>query len=149
MALTEKKIMDSKNGLELEDLMNEKLHMLCLKGAELHEIDARNTTLEHVNFVDSKWQHIYFSNVHVNMIQMGGTLFENIIRPTAAQSQLSEEPGTDGWINVEPVQFRRSDLSQAVFEDCNLNDVELKNCNIDGLKINGISIKEVLEQYLR
>jgi hypothetical protein len=128
-------------------LRNEKLHMLCLKGAELHEIDARNTSLEHVNFVDSKWEHIYLSNVHVNMIQMGGTLFENIIRPDASQSQLNEEPGTDGWINVEPVRFRKSDLSKAVFEDCELVDVELRNCNIDGLKINGIRIKEVLEQF--
>jgi uncharacterized protein YjbI with pentapeptide repeats len=146
LALTEKKMIDNKNGLELEDLRNERLHMICLKGAELHGIDARNTALEHVNFVDSKWEHIYFSRVHVNRIQMGGTIFENIIRPAAEYSQLCEEPGTDGWINVEPVQFLRSDLSQAVFQDCNLSNVELMNCNIDGLKINGISIKEMMDK---
>jgi uncharacterized protein YjbI with pentapeptide repeats len=148
MALTEKKIIDSKNGLELEDLRNEKLHMLCLKGAELHGIDARNTSLEHVNFVDSKWEHIYFSNVHVNGVQMGGTLFENIIRPAASQSQLTEEPGTDGWINVEPVQFRKSDLSQAFFEVCDLSNVVLSNCNITGLRINGILIEELIKNSI-
>ncbi len=100
MSLTDKKIVDGKSGFELEDLRNEKLHMVCLKGAELHGVDARDTSLEHVNFVNSKWQHIYFSNVHLDMIQMGGTIFENIKRPAADRSQLNEEPGTDGWINV-------------------------------------------------
>lgn len=107
----------------------------------------RDTSFGHVNFVQSKWEHIYFSSVHINMIQMGGTIFENIIRPDARESQLLEEPGTEGWINVESVQFKTSDLSAAVFDSCNLSEVELNNCNIDGLKIDGIEIKDLIELY--
>lgn len=147
MALTEKKMFDHKGGFELDDLRGEKLHMVCLKGAELHGVDARDTSLEHVNFVHSKWNHIYFSNVHVNEVQMGGTLFENIRRPVAEVSRLEEEAGTDGWINVEPVRFLTSDLSKAVFESCNLKDVELIGCNVDGMRINGIPVEELLRSY--
>ncbi|MGM0884631.1 MAG: DinB family protein [Bacillota bacterium] len=147
MALTEKKMFDHKGGFELDDLRGEKLHMVCLKGAELHGVDARDTSLVHVNFVHSKWNHIFFSNVHVNEVQMGGTLFENIRRPDAEVSRFEEEAGTDGWINVEPVRFLTSDLSKAVFKSCNLKDVELIDCQVEGMRINGIPVEELLRSY--
>lgn len=147
MALTEKKMFDHKGGFELDDLRGEKLHMVCLKGAELHGVDARDTSLVHVNFVNSKWNHIFFSKVHVNEVQMGGTLFENIRRPDAEVSRFEEEAGTDGWINVEPVRFLTSDLSKAVFESCSLKDVELIDCHIEGMRINGIPVEELLRSY--
>lgn len=147
MRLTEKKVTDSKNGLELQDVRNEKIHMVCFKESEFHGIDMRNTSISHTNFVNSRWEHIYFSNVHINMAQMGGTLFENIIRPHVDGSQLSEEPGTDGWVNIEPVVFKNSDLSTAIFDACNLTNVEIRNCNIEGLSIDGILINDLLEHY--
>ncbi|WP_169507418.1 effector binding domain-containing protein [Paenibacillus harenae] len=147
MALTDKRMFDRKGGFELEDLRGEKLHMACLKGAELHGVDARDTSLAHVNFVHSKWEHIFFSNVHVNEAQMGGTLFENIRRPDAEFSRLEEEAGTDGWINVEPVRFLTSDLSNAIFESCNLSGVDLIDCKVEGMRINGIPVEELLRSY--
>jgi uncharacterized protein YjbI with pentapeptide repeats len=145
--LTDKKVLDSKNGLELQDLRNEEINMVCFKGATFNDIDMRNTSFAHTNFVNSKWENIYFSDVIINMIQMGGTIFENIIRPKAGKSQLIEEPGTGNWVNVEPVMFKNSDLSTAIFNSCNLTNVELNNCNIDGLRIDGILINDLLEQY--
>lgn len=147
MALTEKKVLDAKNRLELQDLRNEEIHMACFKEASFNNIDMRGTTFAHSNFVNSKWEHIYFSDVTINMIQMGGTIFENIVRPKAEKSQLLEEPGTGGWVNVEPVMFKNSDLSTSIFDSCNLTNVELKNCNIDGLSIDGILIKDLLDKY--
>jgi uncharacterized protein YjbI with pentapeptide repeats len=149
MALTERTVIDSKNGFELQDLRNEQIHMACFKESEFHGIDMRDTSFAHTNFVNAKWEHIYFSNVQINWIQMGGTIFENIVRPEGKESKFEEEPGTDGWINLEPVQFKNSDLSQAVFEFCDLSNVELKNCNIDGLRVDGIFIKDLLEHYKR
>ncbi len=138
MTLTDKKMIDRKGGFELQDLRDEKLHMVCLKGAELHGVDARDTSLEHVNFVNSKWNHIFFSNLHMKHAQLGGTLFENISRPNVQESQLEEEPGTDGWLNVEPVQFRHSDLSTAIFEDCNLGKIRVNNANLGSSHFNNI-----------
>ena len=36
--LTEKKVLDSNNGLELQDLRNEEIHMVCFKGATFNGI---------------------------------------------------------------------------------------------------------------
>ncbi|KRF10225.1 hypothetical protein ASG89_01430 [Paenibacillus sp. Soil766] len=147
MEITEKKVIDSKNGLELQDLRDQRIHMATFKGSVFNGIDMRETTFAETNFVSSKWEHIYFSNLHINMIQMGGTIFENIIRPKDQISRLDGEYGTDGWVNVEPVRFKNSDLSTAVFESCKLQNVEINNCDIEGLRINGILIKDLLEQY--
>lgn len=147
MTLTNKKIRDLKTGISLQDLRNEKINMACLKGAVIESSDLREAMFTHVNLVNSKWEHIYFSNVHVNMIQLGGTIFENIIRPEAKTSELEEEPGTAGWVNVEPVQFKNSDLSNAIFDSCNLTNVEIKDCQIEGLSIDGIPIDELLKVY--
>lgn len=145
MEKTAKTMTDRKSGFILEDHRDEKLGMVTFQGSEFGGVDMRNTSLVHVNFVESKWEHIYFSNVHINMIQMGGTVFENIIRPDAEASQLDEEPGTDGWVNVEPVVFKTSNLSTAIFDSCNLSGVEFNNCNIEGLKIDGVDIKQLLD----
>ncbi|MBM7565911.1 effector binding domain-containing protein [Paenibacillus sacheonensis] len=145
--LTDKRIFDEKGGFELQDLRNAQVHMACLKGAELHGVDLRNASLEHVNFVHSTWQHIYFSNVHVKHIQLGGTVFEGIARPKAEVSSLEGEAGTDGWVNVEPVVFRDSDLSQAVFDNCRLNGVQLRGCEVEGMTIDGIPVAELLAGY--
>jgi uncharacterized protein YjbI with pentapeptide repeats len=144
MALTDKSVKDSKSDFELQDLRDLEIGMACFKGSRFAGIDMRDTSFGHTNFVNSRWEHIYFSNLYINMIQMGGTVFENIIRPDASESRLTEEPGTDGWVNVEPVTFKNSDLSTARFESCNLSNVELNNCNIEGLTINGVNISELL-----
>lgn len=147
MALTEKKVFDEKGGFELMDLRGEKLHMVSIKGAELHGVDARDTSLVHVNFVGSKWNHIYFSNVHINETQLGGTVFENIRRPDAPASRFDEEAGTDGWVNVEPVRFQTSDLSTAIFENCDMSGADFRDCKVDTMRINGIPVGEMLKLY--
>ncbi|WP_409344064.1 pentapeptide repeat-containing protein [Paenibacillus sp. MBLB4367] len=147
MKRTAKTMIDRKAGFALEDHREEKLHMITFQGAELHGVDLRDASLQHVNFVGSKWEHIYFADVHVNRIQLGGTLFENIMRPDAPSSDKTEEAGTEGWINVDPVVFRSSDLSEAVFEHCKLRNVDLRDCDVEGMRINGIPLEELLDVY--
>jgi uncharacterized protein YjbI with pentapeptide repeats len=123
--------------------------MVSFQGVNLHGIDMSDTKLRHANFVQSDWQHIYFANVRINEIQMGGTIFENIRRPDAKESRLDVEPGTDGWVNVEPVTFRNSDLSNAKFENCHLRDVDIQGCRLEGMRIDGIPVTELLDYYRR
>ncbi|XID92867.1 GyrI-like domain-containing protein [Paenibacillaceae bacterium WGS1546] len=149
LRLTDRTVHDEKGEATLQDLRGANIRMVSLKGAELRGIDLRNASLEHVNFVNSRWRHIYFSNVHVDSAQLGGTVFENIRRPEAEASRFDEEAGTAGWVNVEPVTFRDSDLSAAIFDNCDLNGVDIRDCRIEGMRINGIPVKELLENYNR
>lgn len=145
--LTDKIVVDEKGGHVLQDLRGESVRMASFQNADLHGIDMRSSRLRHVNFVGAELEHIYFAGVHVDEIQMGGTVFEHIRRPESSQSRLDEEPGTDGWVNVEPVVFRDCDLSTARFEGCNLSDVNISNCRLDGMTIDGIPVTALLEHY--
>jgi predicted transcriptional regulator YdeE len=145
--LTDKIVVDEKGSHVLQDLRGENVLMVSFQGARFHGIDMRDAKLRHVNFVNSEWEHIYFANVRINMIQMGGTVFENIKRPDATESRLDAEPGTDGWVNVEPVIFRNSDLSTARFENCDLRDVSIEGCRLEGMRIDGIPVAQLLAHY--
>lgn len=145
--LTDKIVVDEKGGHVLQDLRGEQVRMVSFRGALLHGIDMRDARLRNVNFVGSDWEHIYFAGARVHEIQMGGTIFEHVRRPEASESQLDAEPGTDGWVNVEPVIFRESDLSAAKFENCNLSDVKISGCRLDGMTVDGIPVDELLALY--
>lgn len=47
LEITEKRVMDSKNGLELQDVRNKQIHMVCFKGSSFHVIEMRETKLAH------------------------------------------------------------------------------------------------------
>lgn len=147
--LTDKIVVDEKGRHLLQDLRNENIRMASFQGSSFHGIDMRDTALRYVNFVHSEWEHIYFAGVHIRSIQMGGTVFEDIRRPEAPMSRLDAEPGTDGWVNVEPVVFRNSDLSTGRFENCDLSGVQLNGCRLDGMTIDGIPVTELLDDYLK
>ncbi|MDF2837170.1 MAG: pentapeptide repeat-containing protein, partial [Paenibacillus sp.] len=147
LSLTAARSYDAKLGAELQDLRYARIQMANFKGAELHGIDMRNTSFQHANFVNATWRHIYFSNVFVDSIQLGGTVFENIKRPNPAESSFEEEAGTDGWINAEPVAFRNSDLSEAVFENCDLSKVRISACRLEGMTIDGIPVDALMKAY--
>ncbi|MEC0372230.1 GyrI-like domain-containing protein [Paenibacillus chibensis] len=140
-------VVDEKGGHVLQDLRGKRIRMASFRDADFHGIDMRSTVLRHVNFVGATWEHIYFSNLHINEIQMGGTIFEHIRRPDATESQLEGEPGTEGWVNVEPVLFRACDLRTAKFENCDLRQVNLQHCRLEGMMIDGIPVTKMLEHY--
>lgn len=126
------KIFDEGLGFELENRRGEKIHEATLKGSEWDGVDFRESSLLHVNFEGSNLNHINFSRVHVDGIQIGGTTFENIVRPNEA---------------AEGAKFKKADLTYTTFEDCNLQNVTIANSKIEGLRINGILVTDLLETY--
>lgn len=140
----ERKVVRDPAGYDLEDHREAAISMACYKGSKWDGVDMRDSHLTHVNFVGSTFNHIYFSNVLIDGLQWGGSVFKNIMRPSAEKSHLTAEPGTQDWVNVEPVQFIQCDLSTATFVDCNLSHMEISNCNLEGARINGILISELL-----
>jgi uncharacterized protein YjbI with pentapeptide repeats len=86
----------------------------------------------HVNFSGSKLNHINFSQVQVDGIQIGGTTFENIVRPDQA---------------AEGARFKHADLTLTTFENCNLENVNIINSKLDGLRIDGILVTDLLKRY--
>jgi uncharacterized protein YjbI with pentapeptide repeats len=108
------KIYDEGLGFELENRQEEVIHEATLKNSKWDGVDFRESSLLHVNFEGSTLEHINFSNVAVNWIQIGGTTFENIVRPN---------------VDANGAIFKNSDLSNVVFEGCKLQNVNIINSN--------------------
>lgn len=47
----------------------------------------------------------------------------------------------------EPILFDNCDLEGSAIHDSNLKNVEIENCDITGMKVNGIPIEKLLALY--
>ncbi|MGG3912909.1 pentapeptide repeat-containing protein [Rossellomorea vietnamensis] len=47
----------------------------------------------------------------------------------------------------EPIRFEHCDLHGSKFDNCNLNHVEISSSDVTGMKINGISVEDLMEAY--
>ena len=63
------------------------------------------------------------------------------------REQVSQVP--DPEAQQRPLRFEDCDLNGSTFTNCDLSHVELTNCNVSGLKINGLLVDELLEEYER
>ncbi|MEK4054690.1 pentapeptide repeat-containing protein [Paenibacillus sp. FSL F4-0087] len=46
-----------------------------------------------------------------------------------------------------PMRWEHCDLKGSHFNDCDLSDVQLEQCQVAGMKINGVAIEELLAAY--
>ncbi|CKI50475.1 Uncharacterised protein [Streptococcus pneumoniae] len=47
----------------------------------------------------------------------------------------------------EPIVFDKCDLEGSTISNSNLKNIEIENCNIVGMKLNGIPIENLLNLY--
>lgn len=54
---------------------------------------------------------------------------------------------SDTSVEGAPVSFERCELMGTRFKNCKMDDVEINECDISGMKIDGVSVEELLEVY--
>ncbi|MEB2777958.1 pentapeptide repeat-containing protein [Algoriphagus sp. D3-2-R+10] len=109
------------------------------------EIIADNMMLDESVFTNVSMQKIKItdanlSDLHVEGAQLGGAIFENIGMPP------EDHPAYDANLEQRPLMFENSDLSKSRFVNYNLTQVELVDCYVKGLIINGISIESLFSK---
>jgi hypothetical protein len=72
---------------------------------------------------------------------MGGAYIHNIGIPKPGKPHFN--PDTAG----QPVRFEDCDFTRGRITDCNLSHVEIDRCEMQGLKINGIPVEDLLQAY--
>jgi len=110
----------------------------CLDGSSFVQTGAMNMHFDDVSLVGTKIHNANLSNIEIKHAQMGGAYFSEIGSPEEGEPHY--DPATAG----KPVRFEHCDLRGAVLSDCNLSQVEIVNCHIRGLKINGVDIEELI-----
>jgi len=96
---------------------------VCLGHSQFHNVSLVGTKLDCVNMND----------LNVSYFQMGGGKFIH----GGSSPDFGQEPNSFEDCQFVSNQFKQCDFRKAVFEDC----------KIDGLKINGHSVQELIEFY--
>jgi uncharacterized protein YjbI with pentapeptide repeats len=129
------KIANSHYKLEVKNSM--------LDGSSFSTVSLKNLRFDDVTMTGMKISNANLTAMEINGARLSGAIFRNIGIPPKGHPAHSPENKHD------PLTFENCDLSGSSYSACNFEGVELVNCNIKGLKINGILIENLLNDFQR
>lgn len=106
-----------------------------ISGSRFHDVNMSQTEFDDVNMQGVSFHNINMSDISVVAVQMGGARFKHIgLPPGSTQKQ-------------RPLTFEEADLNESIFLKCDLSNVRIEHCNIEGLTINGVHIANLFAAY--
>ncbi|WP_374056810.1 GNAT family N-acetyltransferase [Rossellomorea sp. FM04394] len=142
-----------------------------IQGNTLSQVDLSRLQVEHSNVTETDFygidgSHSTFSNskligVQFSNCNLSESRFQNINLKKALIADLNLSHSEFAHVTLdgvylhdttlgeenEPVRFERCDLKGSQFKACNLNDVRLIDCETEGMRINNILVKDLLDAY--
>lgn len=103
--------------------------------AMLNDSDFFDVAMANVKIVNAN-----LSDLEIEGAQLGGAFIHNIGMPP------KDHPMHDPEARQRPLRFEDCDLHGSIFTNCDLSRVELADCKIKGLRINGILIEDLINQ---
>lgn len=100
-----------------------------------------NSRITDCNLSGSKLTNLNMTNILLADLRLSGSVIE-----FAALDGVQFQDTHLGPDSV-PTQWAHCDLSGSRFSDCNLTNVQLDQCQVAGMKINGVAIEELLAAY--
>ncbi|MGD6779984.1 GNAT family N-acetyltransferase [Sutcliffiella horikoshii] len=111
------------------NLANSAFNNSTLAGAHFNNINLSRSKFQNINFQDTLIADLNLSGSRVKHVEMSGMAF------------------SDTSVEGAPVSFERCELMGTRFKNCKMDDVEINECDISGMKIDGVSVEELLEVY--
>jgi uncharacterized protein YjbI with pentapeptide repeats len=109
-----------------------------MTGSRFEDVCLGDAEFDNVSLANSKFHNISFHNTVITAANFGGATFKHIGPPP-------DENGIHP--PQQPVLFTEADLNGSTFEKVNLANVEINDCNIEGLKIDGVLISDLISEY--
>jgi uncharacterized protein YjbI with pentapeptide repeats len=111
-----------------------------LAGSRFHDVNLSGAEFDDVNMSKVRFHNINMSDITVTAVQIGGAHFKHIGPP----------PDKDGRQDRQrPVQFEEMMLCDSTFRKVDLSNVQIRDCNLDGMAIDGIPVADMLTAYKR
>ncbi|NGZ76938.1 pentapeptide repeat-containing protein [Saccharibacillus sp. VR-M41] len=111
------------------NLSKTKIDNANLSEGTFNDINAGGLKLSNANLSNASIRHANMSGMKIDHVHLFGTEFSGIVLPQ------------EGDGNYEP----NGQYPPIVFDGCDLRHMEIRNCNIAGLKIDGILIEDLLK----
>ena len=109
-----------------------------MTGSRFEDVCLGDAEFDNVSLAGAKFHNINFSDAVITAANLGGVTFKHI------------GPGPDeagDHSPQRPVLFIEAYFNGSKFERVNLTNVEINDCNIDGLKIDGILVSDLISNY--
>ncbi|CAG7644770.1 pentapeptide repeat-containing protein [Paenibacillus allorhizosphaerae] len=131
------------SGSRFEKVKAEDLNFndVCLVRTQIHNANMSGMALNDVNMSGFKISDANLSNLEISEAQMGGAYIRNIGIPKEGDPHYN--PKTAG----QPIRFENCELRGSQISNCDLSNVEILDCELKGMKINGILVEELLNNY--
>ena len=109
-----------------------------LSGSKFHDVNLSGAVFDDVNLMGASFHNINMSDVRFSAMQIGGAHFTNIGLPPDKDGQQGRQRG---------IQFENVHLNDSTFKKCKLTNIKLIDCEIDGMEIDGVLVKEAIERF--
>lgn len=135
------------------DLSRAEFEDCSLTGAEFFSVNMEKATISNTNMSHMTLHDINLSQTTLHNINMSGANFGdmNLNHIELCQASLGGAYIHDtnlGWHESHgPITFERCDLTESTLSNCVLRGVNIQDCDITDMKINGISVEELLRIY--
>jgi uncharacterized protein YjbI with pentapeptide repeats len=106
-----------------------------ISGSVFTDVNLKGATFDNVNMSGVKFHDINLSDIDVSAVQMGGAKFRHVGLP----------PKTPG--KQRPVSFSEMDLNGSTFALCDLSNVKIESCKVEGMTIDGVAVADMLAAY--
>ncbi|MCD5323285.1 MULTISPECIES: GNAT family N-acetyltransferase [Pontibacillus] len=96
-----------------------------------HNCNLSGSVYQNINFRKTMFADLTLEDSTISFVSMGGLRFWH----------------TDLGEDRKSISFTECDLHTSIFEQCDLRDVAIKDSQIEGMTINGIKVRELLDNY--
>ena len=112
-----------------------------LDGSRFEQMMMNHARFEDVSITSLRITNANMSDLEIEGAQLGGAYIHNIGMPPEGH------PAHDPAATQRPLKFENCDLQGSMIINCNLGNLQIDDCDIIGMTINGILITEVLKFY--
>jgi uncharacterized protein YjbI with pentapeptide repeats len=113
------------------NLSESKFFRTCLERMHLRDVTLAGTKISDANLTD----------LEIEDAQLGGAYIHNVGVPPPGH------PMYDPNKKQRPIKFENCNFTGSTISNCDLSYVEIKDCNVKGLRINGISIEDLIKLH--
>lgn len=113
----------------------------CIDGSTFINVMLKDCLFNDVMMAGTKIINANLSELEIEGAQLGGAYIHNIGMPPEGH------PLHDPRAKMRPLKMEDCYLVNSVITHCDLGGVEIKDCNIRGLTIDGVDVSRLLEEF--
>ena len=113
----------------------------CIDGSTFINVMLKDCLFNDVMMAGTKIVNANLSELEIEGAQLGGAYIHNIGMPPEGH------PLYDPRAKMRPLKMEDCYLVNSVIVNCDLSGVEIKDCNIKGLTIDGVDVSRLLEEH--